>query len=52
MHPFMIGKFTVGTNHWLYRSMGLLVLGVAGIFPFSSFVSERKTKEERGGMGD
>ncbi|MGE5776171.1 MAG: cupredoxin domain-containing protein [Chloroflexota bacterium] len=47
MHPFMIGKITVGSNHWLYRSMGLLVLGVAGIFLFSSFISERKTKEGR-----
>ncbi len=52
MHPFMIGKFTVGSNNWLYRSTGLLILGVAGIFPLSSFVSERKTKEARNGMGD
>src|SRR5215212_4945640 len=33
MHPFMIGKFTVGGNTWLYRSMGLAILGVVGFFP-------------------
>ncbi|HSL44857.1 MAG TPA: cupredoxin domain-containing protein [Anaerolineales bacterium] len=47
MHPFMIGKFTVGRNDWLYRSVGLAVLGIA-FFPFSSF--PRKKKEERSGM--
>lgn len=26
MHPFMIGKLTVGTNAWLYRSIGLAFL--------------------------
>jgi len=31
MHPFMIGKFTVGTNNWLYRSMGFVLLAVVGI---------------------
>jgi len=31
MHPFMIGKFTVGTNNWFIRSIGLLILGVVGI---------------------
>jgi len=31
MHPFMIGKLTVGTNYWLYRSLGLTVLAVAGV---------------------
>lgn len=31
MHPFMIGKFTVGTNHWLLRSMGLITLAVVGV---------------------
>ncbi len=33
MHPFMIGKLTVGENHWLLRSLvlaGLAVLGVLG----------------------
>lgn len=47
MHPFMIGKFTVGANHWFYRSIGLAFLGVTGIFPLSSFLNQRKTKEER-----
>jgi heme/copper-type cytochrome/quinol oxidase subunit 2 len=28
MHPFMIGKFTVGGNDWLIRSFGLIALAV------------------------
>lgn len=31
MHPFMIGKLTVGSNNWLYRSIGLSILAVLGI---------------------
>lgn len=31
MHPFMIGKLTVGANDWLYRSFGLAVLAIIGI---------------------
>ena len=31
MHPFMIGKLTVGTNGWLMRSIGLAVIAVLGI---------------------
>lgn len=31
MHPFMIGKLTVGTNDWLWRSAGLAVVAVLGI---------------------
>ena len=31
MHPFMIGKLTVGTNDWLIRSIGLAVIAVLGI---------------------
>jgi heme/copper-type cytochrome/quinol oxidase subunit 2 len=31
MHPFMIGKLTVGTNHWLYRSIGLAALAVGSV---------------------
>ncbi len=31
MHPFMIGKLTVGNNTWLYRSMGLAALAVFGV---------------------
>ena len=47
MHPFMIGKLTVGRNEWLYRSLGLTFLAVLGIFPLSSFVATEKRKEER-----
>ena len=47
MHPFMIGKLTVGANNWLYRSIGLASLVVVGFFPLSSFLAERKTKEAR-----
>lgn len=31
MHPFMIGKLAVGTNNWLYRSIGLATLAVVGV---------------------
>lgn len=31
MHPFMIGKLTVGSNQWLYRSMGLSILAILGL---------------------
>ena len=31
MHPFMIGKLTVGTNGWLYRSIGLSALALVGV---------------------
>ncbi len=31
MHPFMIGKLTVGSNHWLYRSIGLAILAIMGV---------------------
>lgn len=30
MHPFMIGKITVGNNNWLYRSIGLAALAIFG----------------------
>jgi heme/copper-type cytochrome/quinol oxidase subunit 2 len=30
MHPFMIGKLTVGTNEWLFRSIGLAAIAVLG----------------------
>jgi len=46
MHPFMIGKLTVGSNQWLYRSIGLAALTMVGFFPLSSFPNQRK-KEER-----
>jgi heme/copper-type cytochrome/quinol oxidase subunit 2 len=45
MHPFMIGKLTVGTDSWLYRSIGLAVLSLIGLFPLLSFVRERETKD-------
>jgi heme/copper-type cytochrome/quinol oxidase subunit 2 len=31
MHPFMIGKITVGTNDWLFRSIGLAALALFGV---------------------
>lgn len=31
MHPFMIGKLTVGSNDWLYRSVGLAVIALMGV---------------------
>ena len=31
MHPFLIGKLTVGVNDWLYRSLGLTALAIAGV---------------------
>jgi heme/copper-type cytochrome/quinol oxidase subunit 2 len=31
MHPFMIGKLTVGNNNWLFRSIGLAMLAVFGV---------------------
>ena len=58
MHPFMIGELTVGANEWLYRSIGLAALGLAGFFPpfgvaqgkLSSFLVGSKKKEERTGV--
>lgn len=31
MHPFMIGKLTVGANDWLFRSAVLAVVAVLGV---------------------
>jgi len=31
MHPFMIGRITVGTNNWLFRSIGLAALAVVSV---------------------
>lgn len=31
MHPFMIGKLTVGSNNWFFRSIGLATLAVIGV---------------------
>ena len=43
MHPFMIGKLTVGTNQWLYRSILLSMLATIGLFfiPRSVRISDR-----------
>jgi len=46
MHPFMIGKLSVGKNQWLYRSVGLAVLSVVGLFSLPVLV-RMKIKEER-----
>ena len=35
MHPFMIGKLTVGTNHWLYRALGLATLAILGVLAWT-----------------
>ncbi len=34
MHPFMIGKLNVGSNTTLMRSIGLALLGIAGMMLF------------------
>ena len=31
MHPFMIGKLNVGSNSWLFRSIGLAALSIIGV---------------------
>jgi heme/copper-type cytochrome/quinol oxidase subunit 2 len=31
MHPFMIGKLTVGPNKWFFRSIGLAILAIVGV---------------------
>ena len=31
MHPFMIGKLTVGSNNWFLRSIGLAMLAMVGV---------------------
>ena len=37
MHPFMIGKLTVGTNGWLYRSIGLSIIATIGSIGYIMF---------------
>jgi len=49
MHPFMIGKFTVGSNGWLYRSIGLAFLGAISFLPLS-FIRTEKKNEERASL--
>jgi heme/copper-type cytochrome/quinol oxidase subunit 2 len=34
MHPFMIGKLTVGADNWFFRSFGLALLGAVGVIMF------------------
>jgi heme/copper-type cytochrome/quinol oxidase subunit 2 len=34
MHPFMIGKLSVGANSWLFRSVGLATLAMVGVITF------------------
>jgi len=41
MHPFMIGKLSVGQNQWLYRAIGLAALIVVGLFSPSSFATAK-----------
>jgi len=31
MHPFMIGKLTVGSNNWFFRSICLATLAIVGV---------------------
>jgi len=31
MHPFMIGKLNVGSNNWLFRSIGLAMLSIVSV---------------------
>lgn len=45
MHPFMIGRISVGPNQWLYGSVGLALLSVIGLVSFSSFQRGRLRKE-------
>ena len=45
MHPFMIGKLTVGTNDWLYRAIGLALLAAISVFPLSSLFNRNRKKE-------
>jgi heme/copper-type cytochrome/quinol oxidase subunit 2 len=46
MHPFMIGKLNVGTNQWLYRSIGFAVLSMIGFHPLF-WPGERTLPEKR-----
>jgi len=44
MHPFMIGKLTVGTNTWLFRSIELALLAIVGVFPLYSFITSAQKR--------
>jgi len=43
MHPFMIGKLTVGINEWFYRSIGFSIIAVIGflLFPRPALITAR-----------
>jgi heme/copper-type cytochrome/quinol oxidase subunit 2 len=45
MHPFMIGKLTVGTNEWLYRSIGLAFISLIALFFYSRKLYEEKKSQ-------
>jgi heme/copper-type cytochrome/quinol oxidase subunit 2 len=31
MHPFMIGKLSIGPNNWLFRSIGLALIAIVAV---------------------
>ncbi|MDP1713297.1 MAG: cupredoxin domain-containing protein [Anaerolineales bacterium] len=37
MHPFMIGKLSVGQNEWFYRSIGLSIIATIGSIGYLMF---------------
>ncbi len=37
MHPFMIGKLSVGQNEWFYRSIGLSIIATIGSIGYLTF---------------
>ncbi|NOH01819.1 MAG: hypothetical protein HND47_07580 [Chloroflexi bacterium] len=40
MHPFMIGKLTVGANDWLYRSIGFSILAILGLLSARPLITD------------
>ena len=46
MHPFMIGKLTVGSNQWPYRSIVLSILAIISLLFNSRFhrISDRQLR--------
>lgn len=42
MHPFMIGKLNVGSNDWLYRSIGFSIIAIIGslLFPRPALITD------------
>ena len=43
MHPFMIGRLTVGVNQWLFRGVGLTILAVTGVLVSTKQALRRKS---------